>query len=63
VIADYDYGDVDIERAIIEQAGFELVAAQCKTEEEVIEVAHDAAAVVAQYATISARVIAWLSVA
>ena len=57
VIADYDYGDVDIERAIIENAGFELIAAQCKTEEEVIEVAHDAAAVVAQYATISARVI------
>src|SRR5919198_915929 len=57
VIADYDYGDVDIERAIIEHAGFELIAAQCKTEDEVIEVAHDAAAVVAQYATISARVI------
>jgi D-3-phosphoglycerate dehydrogenase len=57
VIADYDYGDVDIERAIIEKAGFGLIAAQCKTEEEVIEVAHDAAAVVAQYATISARVI------
>jgi len=57
VIADYDFGDVDVERAIIEQAGFELTAAQCKTEDEVIDVAHDAAAVVAQYATISARVI------
>ena len=62
VIADYDYGDVDIERAIIENAGFQMIAAQCKTEEEVIEVAHDAAAVVAQYATISARVIAELPV-
>ena len=60
VIADFDYGDVDIERAIIEQAGLELVAAQSKTEDEVIEVAHDAAAVIAQYATISARVIAEL---
>ena len=60
MIADYDYGDVDIERAIVEQAGFDLVAAQCKTEDEVIEVAHDASAVVAQYATISARVIAEL---
>ena len=57
VIADYDYGDVDIERAIIEKAGFELLAAHCKTEDEVIEVAHDAAGLVAQYATISARVI------
>jgi len=62
VIADYDYGDTEIERAIIETADFELIAAQCKTEEEVIEVAHDAAAVVAQYATISARVIAELPV-
>jgi D-3-phosphoglycerate dehydrogenase / 2-oxoglutarate reductase len=60
VIADYDYGDVDIERAIIEHAGFELTAAQCKSEDEVIEVAHEAAAVVAQYATITARVIAEL---
>ena len=60
VIADYDYSDVDIERAIVERAGFELVAAHCKTEDEVIEVAHGAAAVVAQYATISARVIAEL---
>src|SRR5262245_1237479 len=57
VIADSDFGDVDVERAIIEEAGFELTAAQCRTEDEVIEVAHDAAAVVAQYATVSARVI------
>jgi D-3-phosphoglycerate dehydrogenase len=61
VIADYDYGDVHIERAIVEQAGFELIGAQCKTEDEVIEVAHAAAALVAQYATISARVIAELN--
>ena len=60
VIADSDYGDVDIERAIIEEAGFELIAAQCKTEDEVIEVARDAAAVVTQYAAITARVIAEL---
>jgi hypothetical protein len=30
LIADYDFGDVDIEREIIEGAGFQLVAAQCK---------------------------------
>jgi D-3-phosphoglycerate dehydrogenase len=60
VIADSDYGDVDIERAIVEEAGFALVGAQCKTEDEVIDAARDAAAVVTQYATISARVIAAL---
>jgi D-3-phosphoglycerate dehydrogenase len=52
VIADYDFGDVDLERAIIEEAGFELVAAQCKTEGDVIAVARDAHAVIVQYATV-----------
>jgi D-3-phosphoglycerate dehydrogenase / 2-oxoglutarate reductase len=57
VIADYDYGDVDIERAIIEAAGLRLVAAQCKTEDEVIAAAADADAIIAQYATVGARAI------
>jgi D-3-phosphoglycerate dehydrogenase len=57
VIADYDYGDVDIEREIVETAGFELIAAQCKTEDDVIAVARNAHAVIAQYATVGARAI------
>src|SRR5215471_5625423 len=57
VIADYDYGNVDIERAIIEGAGLELVAAQCKSEDDVIYVARDANAVIAQYAPIGAKAI------
>ena len=57
VIADYDYGDVDIERAIIEDAGFRLVAADCKTEDDVIEAARDADAIIAQYAAVGARAI------
>jgi D-3-phosphoglycerate dehydrogenase len=57
VIADYDYGDVDIERAIIEGARLELIAAQCKTEDDVIAVAGDANAVIAQYAPVGAKAI------
>lgn len=57
VIADYDYGDVDIERAIIEHAGLELLAAQCKSEDDVIAAAREAHAIIAQYAPISGRVI------
>jgi D-3-phosphoglycerate dehydrogenase len=57
VIADYDYGDVDIERAIIEAAGLRLIAAQCKTEDEVIAAARNADAIIAQYATVGARAI------
>jgi D-3-phosphoglycerate dehydrogenase len=61
VIADYDFGDVDIERAIIEEAGLELTAAQCKTEDEVIGVARDADAIIAQFATVGARAIGALT--
>jgi D-3-phosphoglycerate dehydrogenase len=57
VIADYDYGNVDIERAIIEGAGFELIAAQCKSQDDVIAVARDAQAVIAQYAPVGAQAI------
>jgi hypothetical protein len=46
VIADYDYGDVAIERTIIERAGLALTAAQCKTEDEVIDVAREADAII-----------------
>src|SRR5262247_2816816 len=57
LIADYDFGDVNIERAIITGAGFELVDAQCKSEDEVIAHARDVDGVLTQYAPISARVI------
>jgi D-3-phosphoglycerate dehydrogenase len=57
LVADYDFGDVGIELAIIEGAGYRLVAAQCKSEDEVIEHGRDADGVLAQYAPIGARAI------
>jgi len=57
VITDFDYDDVGVERPIIEGAGFKLVAAQCKSEEELIEVAHDADAVICQYARVGEKTI------
>jgi D-3-phosphoglycerate dehydrogenase / 2-oxoglutarate reductase len=57
VITDYDYGDVDIEREIIDGAGLRLMAAQCKSEDDVIAAARDADAIIAQYATIGAKAI------
>jgi D-3-phosphoglycerate dehydrogenase len=57
LIADYDFGNVDIERKIVESAGFELVPAQCKSEDEVIEVGRDASAVVTQYARVGKKAI------
>jgi D-3-phosphoglycerate dehydrogenase len=58
LIADYDFGNVDVERAIIEGAGFNLVPAQCKSEEEVVAAGRDADAVITQYARVGAKAIA-----
>ncbi|UBU12604.1 C-terminal binding protein [Nonomuraea gerenzanensis] len=57
MIADSDFGDVDIEREIVEGAGFELLAAQCKSEDEVIERGRAADGVLTQYARVGARAI------
>jgi D-3-phosphoglycerate dehydrogenase len=60
VIADYDYGDVALERRIIERAGFTLRPLQCTSEHELIAGARDAVTVMTQYARVGARAIAEL---
>lgn len=57
LIADQDFGDVDIERAIIEGAGFQLIDAQCKSEDEVIDIGRDVDGILTQYARVGARAI------
>jgi D-3-phosphoglycerate dehydrogenase len=61
VIADYDFGDVDVERKILEAAGLRLVAIQAKSEDDLIVEAHDCDAVMNQYAHVGARTIAAMS--
>ena len=56
LITDFDYVDVEIERRILEDAGLEVVAAQCRTEEDVVEAGRGASALLTQYAPITARV-------
>ncbi|HEU4847768.1 MAG TPA: hypothetical protein VFT03_06190, partial [Rubrobacteraceae bacterium] len=56
LITDFDYEDVDIERRILEDAGFEVVAAQCRTGEDIVEAGRGASALLTQYAPITARV-------
>ena len=57
VVADYDFGDVAIEQSIVTNAGFELIGAECKSEDDVIAAAADADAVITQYAEIGKRAI------
>lgn len=54
MIADSDFGDVEIERAIVEDAGFRLTAHQCKSEQDVIAAGQDADGILTQYAHIGA---------
>ena len=46
-----------LKRAVIESAGGELTAGQCKTEAELIELTRDADAVINQYALLTPKVI------
>jgi dihydroxy-acid dehydratase len=57
VVLDHDFGEIDIERSIMEGAGFEVAPAQCKSEDDVIAAAHDAYGVLCQYAPVGARAI------
>jgi len=58
VIADYDFGDVEVEREILEAAGLHLVAIQAKSEEDLIPEARDCEAVINQYAHVGTKTVA-----
>jgi phosphoglycerate dehydrogenase-like enzyme len=58
--ADNDYPDVDLERALFDPVGIEVVTAQCRTEEQVIAAAQDCCGILLQYAPIGARAVAAL---
>lgn len=55
--ADNDYANIDLERALFEPSGHELVVAQCKTEDDVIRHAQGCRAILLQYAPITGRVV------
>jgi D-3-phosphoglycerate dehydrogenase len=52
VITDHDYDDLDIEIAILEEAGAEVVGLQAKSEADLFEHARDCAGIMNQYARI-----------
>ncbi len=51
-VSDYDYPDLQIEKAILEPIGAEVIGLQCKTGEGLAELAADADAILQQYAKI-----------
>jgi D-3-phosphoglycerate dehydrogenase len=54
LITDHGFADVELERAIVTAAGFELAVAQCKTEADVINAASAADALLVQWAPVRA---------
>lgn len=61
VITDYDFGDVDVEREILEAAGAEVIALQSKSQDDLLNAASDCAAMMNQYARIGAKTIAQMN--
>lgn len=57
VITDYEFASLEHEERILAEVGAELIRAQCRTEDEVIEAAKDADALLNQYAPVSRKVI------
>lgn len=56
IITDCDHANIDIERAILNNAGLEFELKQCKTEEDLIEQCKDGNIFINQYAPITRRV-------
>src|ERR1700757_5239881 len=60
LLSDHEFPDVDLKRQLFASAGVEMVAAQCRTDAEVIEAAAGCAGILLQYAPITERVVAAL---
>ncbi|MFD6441198.1 C-terminal binding protein [Peribacillus sp. NPDC060186] len=59
LLTDYEFEHLQYEEEVFQESGmdFDFIKAQCKTEEEVMELAKDADAILNQYAPVSRRVI------
>jgi D-3-phosphoglycerate dehydrogenase len=60
LITDYDFPDLELERGLFAAAGIEMAAAQCRSEQAVIDAAAGCSALLVQYAPVSDRVLAAL---
>lgn len=57
LFADHDFPDIDLERRVFDAADIEMIVAQCKSEQAVIDAAQDCRAILLQYAPITERVV------
>ncbi len=57
VITDFDFGDINVERDILEGIGAEVIGLQSKAQEDLFEAARDCAAMINQYARVGRETI------
>lgn len=57
VITEAEYKSFELEKEELNKVGAELIIGQCKTEDEIIQIAKDADGLIVQYASITRRVI------
>lgn len=60
LVTDFDFPDLALERRLFGDAGIDLIDAQCRTEDQLIEAGRDCDALLVQYAPVSDRVLAAL---
>jgi len=60
LITDFDFPDIELEQRLFASAGVELRHAQCRTEDQLIDAAHDCDALLVQYAPVTDRVLSAL---
>jgi D-3-phosphoglycerate dehydrogenase len=56
-ITDYTFPSLEIEQAILDEAGLDLISGQCRTPETLMELVRDADAVITQFAPVNADVV------
>ena len=57
VVTDYTFDSLDLEREIIASAGHELIGANCRTQQELIDLCCDADVVITQFAKVDESVV------
>lgn len=58
LITDYDFPDLELELALYREAGVEVVTAQCRSEQDVIDASEGCQGLLVQYAPVNAKVFA-----
>jgi D-3-phosphoglycerate dehydrogenase len=57
VITDHGFSNIDPERSVLGKSGYQIVDAQCKTEDDLLEATRDAFAIIVQWAPITEKII------